>query len=418
MFNCAIDKIAGKNRDKSILVVARAQAVDDGKNILLQNLDGYYLDGIAKGYKRMTIVVPIHRKGRDESYSYFCKNSYILTSENIQIIEINDYKNRNYNLFNAFSRLPQQFITISQQLSSHDVVFVMMPTYRAVFAALAGKLWGKPVILYSGNDWQKDIQLSYKWQSWLGKLMFRPYLLISSWAEKAAMKAAKIRLLNGFNLMERYQKYPGITLETKPLIDLGIEDVYYREDSCNGKEIKLICIASVQKRKGFEHLLDAMAQLVKKKNNLSLDIVGNLNHPHASEIKDWWQKLKLENKVRFRGYITHGSELLEIYRQGDIFVLPTLCEGFPRVLFEAMAQSLPIITTNIPNIKERLGDKGLVYYVPPENSEAIAQAIETIITNSQLRQSLIRQGSEYMENLLQGEKASEQFLRVANTLWE
>ena len=86
--------------------------------------------------------------------------------------------------------------------------------------------------------------------------------------------------------------------------------------------------------------------------------------------------------------------------------------------FEAMAQSLPIITTNIPNIKERLGDRGLVYYVPPENSEAIAQAIETIITNSQLRKSLIHKGSEYMENLLQGEKASEQFLRVANTLWQ
>ena len=411
-------EIANQNKNKSILVVARAQAVDDGNNILLQNLDGYYLDGIAKGYKRMTIILPIHHKGRDESYSYFCKNSYILTSENIQIIEINDYKNRNFNLFNAFSRLPQQFITISQQLSRHDVIFVMMPTYRAVFAALAGKLWAKPVILYSGNDWENEIKLSYKWQHWIGQLMFHPYLLISSWAEKAAMKAAKIRLFNGFNLMEKYQSYPGMTLETKPLIDLGIEDIYYREDSCKGKEIKLVCVANVQKGKGFEYLLDSMAQLVKKKNNLSLDIVGNLNHFHALEIKDWWRKLNLENFVRFRGYINHGSELLDIYREGDIFILPTLCEGFPRVLFEAMAQSLPIITTNIPNIKERLGDKGLVYYVSPQNSEAIAQAIETIITNSQLRKSLIRKGHEYMENLLHGEKANEQFLRVVNTLWQ
>lgn len=401
-------------KQQKILVIARAQAIEKEGNIFLQQLDGEYLDGIADGYQKMTLIIPIHKKGEDKSYSYFQHFTYQFLSKNISIVEVNDYKDRNFNFISAINRLPKQFNTIVNHIHKHDTVFVMMPTYRAVFGALLGKLFQKKVFIYSGNDWKQDLILSFKWQGWSGQFFRTPYIILSTIAEAIAMRSANARFLNGYSLHEKYSHLNGITEATKPVIGIKIQDLYFREDTCLGEKIKILCVANVTQRKGIEYLIRGITEISTNLPKIELKIIGDINHDYAKNMIELCKNLNLDQVIHFEGYVENGPHLIQHYQKSDIFILPSLSEGFPRVIFESMSQSLPIITTNIPNIYNRISKKNLAYFVPSKSSTAIATAIEEIIQNQALRKQYISNSYQYIQEIITGEKASEQFLRVAN----
>jgi glycosyltransferase involved in cell wall biosynthesis len=392
-----------------LLVIARACAVQKEKTLFFQNLDGAYLDGIANGFSKMTVLAAIHRRELDETYTTFGNYTFQFKSRNIEIVEIPDYKNYRYTPLNALARLPKQFWIILQQVRRHDVVFVMMSTYRGVFAALISKLLGKRIVVYSGNDWKMDIDSTFKWNGAIGQALFNPYKAACGTAEKLAMRCADLRLLNGASLMERYEKYKGMTVQTHPIINIKPQDLYEREDTCQGDTIRLLCVASVQKRKGIEYLIQAMAKLLQRNPNAHLRIVGALSHPYGDEMVDLCHRLNLQDHVHFAGYVAKLTELLAFYRNSDLFVLPSLSEGFPRVIFEAMSQSLPVITTQITNIYNRLGDCGLVHYSSPASAEELANAILSVLNDGGKRKGLIRNSYQYVSSIIR-HNAADQFL--------
>lgn len=401
-------------KQQKILVIARAQAIEKEGKIFLQQLDGEYLDGIADGYQKMTLIIPIHKKDKDKSYSYFQHFTYQLSSKNISFVEVNDYKDRNYNFISAINRLPKQFNTIAKHIHKHDSVFAMMPTYRAVFGALLGKLFQKKVFVYSGNDWKQDLSLSFKWQGWSGQFFRTPYIMLSTIAEAIAMGSADVRFLNGYSLHEKYSRLNGITEATKPVIGIKFDDLYFREDTCLGEKIKILCVANVTQRKGIEYLIRGISEVSTYLPKIELKIIGDINHDYAKAMIELCKNLNLDQVIHFEGYVENGPQLIQHYQKSDIFILPSLSEGFPRVIFESMSQSLPIITTNITNIYNRISKKNLAYFVPSKSSIAIAEAIEEIIQNQALRKQYISNSYQYIQEIITGEKASEQFLRVAN----
>jgi len=76
----------------------------------------------------------------------------------------------------------------------------------------------------------------------------------------------------------------------------------------------------------------------------------------------------------------------------DIFVLPSLYEGFGIVLLEAMAAGVPVVATSVDGIKEVIihGESGML--VPPKNPEAIAIAVSSIINNHEMARALVVEG--------------------------
>jgi glycosyltransferase involved in cell wall biosynthesis len=78
----------------------------------------------------------------------------------------------------------------------------------------------------------------------------------------------------------------------------------------------------------------------------------------------------------------------------DIFVLPSVLEGFGIVILEAMAMGIPVVATNVDGIKEVIinGECGIL--VPPRNHEAIANAVINLIDNPQVRERLITEGKK------------------------
>ncbi len=102
-------------------------------------------------------------------------------------------------------------------------------------------------------------------------------------------------------------------------------------------------------------------------------------------------KLGLEKEINFIGY-TSDEELAVLYRGAIAFVFPSFQEGFGMPLLEAMDLEVPVACSNIPVHREVAG-KAAVFFNPYSHDD-IAQVIRRLITEDQLRQSLIRQGKE------------------------
>ena len=87
-----------------------------------------------------------------------------------------------------------------------------------------------------------------------------------------------------------------------------------------------------------------------------------------------------------------GKDLPRIYTLADVFVFPSLVEGFGFPPLEAMACGAPVVASNIPVLQETLGDAAIT--VPPDDPQLLAIAIHKVLTNAFLRRTLVERGLE------------------------
>ncbi len=130
-------------------------------------------------------------------------------------------------------------------------------------------------------------------------------------------------------------------------------------------------------QKGQRYLIDALSSLDGK----SLVIAGD-GHLR-SKLQEHANQLKVACK--FAGTVS-PEKIPSFLRALDIFCFPSLWEGLPNALVEAMAAGLPVVASDIPPHREVLGDAGI--FVPPGDKDAIANALKRLINDSSLREAL------------------------------
>lgn len=230
-------------------------------------------------------------------------------------------------------------------------------------------------------------------QPWWRKL---PIILLSTINDKqltASIKKSKT-LVNSQKLYDRYKPFTK-DLHLVRTTTLSPSDLFYREDTCRGDEIKLLYTGSFSFAKGLRELVSAVALLAGNRKKITLHFVGwdyKPSKPVETYLKNQAEKLGIAEKVFFHGYKTVGPELNEMYRMADIYVIPSYHEGFPRTIWEAMANSLPVIATRVGSIPHFLIDRHDALLIEPRNPEQIAKAITSIIEENKFRQGLIQNG--------------------------
>jgi len=150
--------------------------------------------------------------------------------------------------------------------------------------------------------------------------------------------------------------------------------------------IKLIgTIANLYATKGLEYLAEA-AHLINVSGfrfQVSFMIVGE--GKERPKLESLIKKYNLENNFFLIGRIENAYKYLKAF---DIFVLPSVKEGMPWAILEAMAAEVPIIATQVGAVPEIIQDGKEGLLVPPGNSSAIAEKIKMLIENPALREEL------------------------------
>lgn len=130
-------------------------------------------------------------------------------------------------------------------------------------------------------------------------------------------------------------------------------------------------VANFYKTKGLEYLVEAASRLNLDGKRFSLIIIGDGRE--RPKLEKLIKKYRLENKVILAGRIPDAYRYLKAF---DVFVLPSLKEGFPWIILEAIAAQIPIVATNVGALPEILNEESLVV---PGNAEALAKKISRVI---------------------------------------
>jgi glycosyltransferase involved in cell wall biosynthesis len=155
----------------------------------------------------------------------------------------------------------------------------------------------------------------------------------------------------------------------------------------NTNEIVIGTVGRLEKVKGINYLLLAMKIILAKFPYARLEIVGDGSL--LEELEEISKKIGISNSVKFFGKFT---DVIPFYKRMDIFVLPSILEGFGIVLLEAMAAGIPVVASDVDGIREVIiqGESGIL--IPPKNPDALASAVIQLIENPQLVKSLVENG--------------------------
>jgi glycosyltransferase involved in cell wall biosynthesis len=261
-----------------------------------------------------------------------------------------------------------------------DHIHAQWTSTTATMAMLAGHISGIP---WSCTAHRGDIAENNLLRSKASRAGFMRFI-----------SASGLRMAQGFGV-------PAAATNT-PVIHLGVRLPPERPPAtAHDGAPTAICPAGLLPVKGQKYLLQALAILKDRGLELSLDIAGE--GELKAELQALTAALGLEKCVRFLGYVPH-NEVLQLYAAGkiDLLVLPSVSlpqhnhEGIPVSLMEAMAWGIPVLSTATGGIPELLHD-GAGIMVPPQDAAALADALERLVRDPDLRRQLAVAGRRRIE---------------------
>ena len=149
-----------------------------------------------------------------------------------------------------------------------------------------------------------------------------------------------------------------------------------------------LCVGRLSNEKGHAYLLSALALLPAITPRPShLNLVGS--GPARASLEEQVKSLGIESRCSFLG--SH-ADVRPFFAEADAFVLPSLSEGSPNVLLEAMASQLPILASAVGGIPELVGDTAML--IPPANPHALASGLSTLMDDCKEAERLAQKAFE------------------------
>jgi glycosyltransferase involved in cell wall biosynthesis len=185
--------------------------------------------------------------------------------------------------------------------------------------------------------------------------------------------------LNVFNTLGIVQKEPCTIVNGS-----GV-DMKYFDKRPLPEEPCVLMIARLIWSKGIREYLQAAEIVKEKKPNVRFILVGGLDQNQESLTEDELWHYVDSSAVEYAGYADDVRQYIE---ESSIFVLPSYHEGTPRSVLEAMSMGRPIITTNAPGCRETVIDGYNGYLVEVKNHTQLAEKIETLCRDSELRATM------------------------------
>lgn len=286
----------------------------------------------------------------------------------------------------------------------YEASFVRISAVTSIVASVAHHIHGGRSYLWQSgttheHDWAQPPSLKkFRWwifsfvPNWLARRLTQyfvtgPEAMVDYYANVVGVPRSKIKLLYNDIQIERFQDVVVQEERRNFLADRNIPE-----------EITVLLLVHRLSpvRRTLMYLKPLLIRLKENSHESDWVLIIAGSGSELPEAKSIVAELGLGEKVIFLGNVPN-KEIPRLYAVGDVFVHPTYTEGFPRVLIEAMAAGLPIVTTDAGGTAQLLGDKQRRFLVDKSQPEAFVEAAVDLIKSPECWLDLSRENKAVVE---------------------
>ncbi|HEY3257542.1 MAG TPA: glycosyltransferase family 4 protein [Gemmatimonadaceae bacterium] len=276
-----------------------------------------------------------------------------------------------------------QSAALARVLEEHGITHIHAPwaSQPALLAFVASRMLG---VGYSVQARASEIHRNEQAPLVADRLRFADFIVTNSRYNEQYLR----QRIGGRGTPPIKVVYNGLDLDRIPRVE---------RVTSGASALRLLSVGRLVEAKGFRYLLMACRALHDRGLDFTCQIIGGPQDPDDTvtwvELRKLHSSLRLESIVCFTGPASF-SDILSAYRHADLFVLPCIRardgshDVTPNTLIEAMAMSLPVISTTSGAIPEIVDHEMNGLLVPPADERALADTIERLIRDSSLRQRL------------------------------
>lgn len=298
-------------------------------------------------------------------------------------LHVSEVPQQNFNvLFNkafpASSKLKKLYyyflfaFTFVKRRTEINNVYIFFPGSVGILMALLSMILRKPYGIY--------LRANFSPKNWIHTYIF---------------KKAKYMLVTGNYFKKQLEPINENVEVVSTMMDLNKKDVKLKKLS-EAKSKNILFVGRVHSAKGIWSLLSLMERLDKENQLFHLDVVGG-----GDELEAFKRKVLekgLDQRIKVHGLISQKEKLKNLYNSADVFILPSIAEGVPRVLYEALSYSVPVLTTFVGSIPSIMVDGFNCFELKGNSSEEIYNKLMLLFSSKKIQRDFMHNGVETMES--------------------
>lgn len=324
-----------------------------------------YLKYVCSHYKKIYLITSV-RDIRHEDKLNLTLDEF----DNIKVVELPEVKS----FLSAQMNFWYYYKAIKSVKDEVDLFYCRVPD---PFSWIPRLLFSKKSILHFVGDTIDATKHNENWSKLRKVIMITGYLPEYKLTLCAAKKSRVFT--NGHHISVRLCKkgIKATVVISSTVSASGFKEPDTHNDS---KQLRLIYIGYIRHAKGMNCLMNLWTLLKQKYPDFIFDLVGN--GEMIDRVKGYVSENGLSANVIFHGHVDSRDKMNELLRTDDLFVFPSLSEGSPRVVIEAMAQGIPVMSTPVGSLSSTFKDKETIRFFDFDNAEQALSIIEEYVNDS------------------------------------
>ncbi len=339
----------------------------DNKYYIL-SLHGVFIEELSKGFEKINLF--LFENPNPNSLN----EDYEIINNKINIVTLGLKQNLLARFLKANSYV--------SEIKKYDASIILVRSPTPLLNAIAKGYSYKIVPLIVGDYLENVSEIK---ANVLKKYLLFLYYNLYQREYLRTLARVKYCLMNNPYFIEKFKEvYQKVFLVSTSLVKTNFLTKALNHRNLKDKSlINILYVGRIDESKGllnFVESIDLISKKVKKK--IVFNIVGwedGVNKPIESKMRDLAIKLKIQDSIIFYGKIKHGEDLYKQYNNADIFYIGSKAtEGFPRVIWEAMATRIPVVCSKVGGIPFYLGNNHVYFLENLEPIEISCKIIECV----------------------------------------
>lgn len=317
----------------------------------------YQTQAVSELFDATVVAVPVERAGHHEGEIHLAGHNLSITPLRVPA---------GHGIWRKMAMIPWLFLslkTLLREIRRADAVCALIPGDVGTLGMLLALALRKPLFTRYCGNWLVQRTVTERFLQWL---------------MQRSAGGRNVMLATGGADEPPSRQNPNVhwifasTMRQKELEACGT----IRRLNDNGR-LRLIIVCRQEPGKGTDLVIRSLPRILSKHAGTTLDVVGDGSALNG--LKRLAEELGLSGRVGFHGKLDHAG-VIQLMQEADLFCYPTASEGFPKVVVEALACGLPVITTRVSALPKLIaGGGGLL--LEEAGVEAIAKAIEACVSN-------------------------------------